>query len=211
MVSLKVEHYVVGPVQTNCYFAINEATKEMLIVDPGADGERLAAVIEEEGLKPTAILLTHGHFDHASCAEELAERFQIEIYAHENERETLEDVSLNLSYWEGQEKMRVYHADHFLKDEQEITLAGLHIRVFHTSGHTVGGCCFYLPEHDVVFSGDTLFAGSIGRTDFKKGSASDLIRAIREKLMTLPDEVVVYPGHNEVTTIGMERVNNPFL
>lgn len=211
MVPLKVEQYVVGSVQTNCYFAINEDTKETLIVDPGGSADKIISAVEDEKLNPVAILLTHGHFDHASRADELAERFGIEIYAEEHERETLENTALNLSHWEGRSRMRAYHADHYLKDEQEIDLAGFHIRVFHTPGHTVGGCCYYFPYHDVVFSGDTLFCGSVGRSDFEGGSSSDLIRGIREKLMPLPDEVTVYPGHNAVTSIGRERMYNPFL
>lgn len=211
MASLKVERYVVGSVQTNCYLAINEATKETLIVDPGGDAERLIAAVEEGKRKPAAILLTHGHFDHASGAEALAEKFGIEIYAEEHEKKTLENIELNLSHWEGTSRMRAYHADHYLRDGQELTLAGFLIRIFHTPGHTVGGCCYYLPEYEVVFSGDTLFCNSVGRTDFPEGSMSDLIRGIGEKLMPLPDDVLVYPGHNAATTIGAERVNNPYL
>lgn len=209
MVPLQVEQYVVGAVQTNCYFAINEETKEILIIDPGASAERLAEIIEEEKLNPVAILLTHGHFDHAGAAAELAERFHIKTYAQEQEKETLENPKLNLSGWEGCEQS--YHADVFLKDEQEIELAGFHIRVLLTPGHTVGGCCYYFPYQNAIFSGDTLFAQSVGRTDFPKGSASALIHAIREKLMILPDETTVYTGHNEITTIGTERMYNPYL
>ena len=209
MAPLRVEQYVVGPIQTNCYFAVNEDTRETLIVDPGADASRLTKLLEKEGLKPVAILLTHGHFDHAGGVEELAERFHIPVYAEEHERRTLEDPALNLSGWEGRET--VYHADHYLSDEQEIDLAGFHIRVFHTPGHTVGGCCYYLAYQNALFSGDTLFAQSVGRTDFPKGSASELVRSIREKLMALPDEVTVYTGHNEITTIGTERMYNPYL
>lgn len=209
MAPLRVEQYVVGPVQTNCYFAINDDTKELLIIDPGASAGRLAEIIEEEKLKPVAILLTHGHFDHATGAAELAERFSVKVYAEEHERETLENPALNLSGWEGREL--VYHADCYLRDEQEIDLAGFHIRVFHTPGHTVGGCCYFFSYQNAVFSGDTLFAQSVGRTDFPKGSASDLIRAIKEKLMVLPDDVTVYTGHNDITTIGTERMYNPYL
>ena len=209
MAPLRVEQYVVGPVQTNCYFAINDETKEVLIVDPGASGKRLAEIIETEKLNPVAILLTHGHFDHAGAAAELAEHFHIEIYAGEHERETLENPTLNLSGWEGKET--VYHADKYLKDEQEIDLAGFHIRVLFTPGHTVGGCCYLFPYQNAVFAGDTLFAQSVGRTDFPKGSAAQLIRAIEEKLLVLPDEVTVYTGHNEITTIGTERMYNPYL
>lgn len=209
MAPLRVEQYVVGMVQTNCYFAINDDTKEMFIVDPGASAKQLAERIDMGKLNPVAILLTHGHFDHAAGAAELAEHYSIPIYAHEAERETLENPAINLSGWEGNEV--AYHADCYLKDEQEIDIAGFHIRVFHTPGHTVGGCCYFLSYQKAVFSGDTLFAQSIGRTDFPKGSAGDLIRSIKEKLMTLPEDVTVYPGHNDVTSIGTERMYNPYL
>ncbi len=209
MVQMRVEQYVVGPVQTNCYFAVNEENGETLIVDPGASAGKLAKIIGEEKLKPVAILLTHGHFDHAGAAEELAKQFDIKIYALEKERETLENPDLNLSGWEG--KTLSYHVDCYLKDEEEIDLAGFHIRVLHTPGHTVGGCCYFFSYQNVLFVGDTLFAQSVGRTDFPRGSMADLVRSIREKLMTLPDDVTVYPGHNEITTIGTERMYNPYL
>lgn len=209
MPPLTIEQYVVGAVQTNCYFAINADTSETLIIDPGASPDKLAELLEKENLKPAAILLTHGHFDHAGGAQELAEHFGIKIYAEEHERETLENPALNLSGWEGAQK--VYHADQYLKDEQEFDLAGFHIRVFHTPGHTVGGCCYFFPYQNTLFSGDTLFHMSIGRTDFPRGSASQLIRAVQEKLMVLPDEILVYTGHNDNTTIGTERMYNPYL
>lgn len=209
MAPLKIQQYVVGNVATNCYFAINDDTKEVLIVDPGAAAVQLAGKVKEHGLTPAGILLTHGHFDHASAAEELAELLDVKVYAHEAEKETLETPGINLSGWEG--KADVYHADVYVRDEQELELAGFRNKVLFTPGHTVGGCCFYFEEQGVLFSGDTLFEGSIGRTDFPKGSASLLIRAIKEKLLILPDETSVYPGHGEMTSIGMERMNNPFL
>ena len=188
MGKLKINHYVVGPVQTNCYFAINDETKELIIVDPGDAAKQ---------------------FDHASAAEELAKEFGISIYIDEDDKETLEDPEANVSYMMGESK--VFHADVFLKDEQELDLAGFHIRVLHTPGHTKGGCCYYFPYEDVLFSGDTLFCTSVGRTDFKGGSSSDLIRSIKEKLMVLPDRTTVYPGHNDVTSIENERMYNPYL
>ena len=209
MVPLRVEQYVVGSVSTNCYFAINDDTKEVLIIDPGASAKKLAEKVREGGLKPTAILLTHGHFDHAGAAEELAGLLDVKIYAYETEKETLENPSLNLSGWEG--RSDVYHADIYVRDEQELDLAGFHIRVLFTPGHTVGGCCYYFPYQNTLFSGDALFQSSIGRTDFPKGSAAQLVRAIQEKLMPLPDETAVYTGHGEETTIGLERMYNPFL
>ncbi|MBO5259483.1 MAG: MBL fold metallo-hydrolase [Agathobacter sp.] len=209
MGKLKINQYVVGAVQTNCYFAINDETKETLIVDPGDNAKQLADRIRQEELKPVAVLLTHGHFDHAGGAAELAREFQIPVYAHEDEKETLEDPKLNVSWMMGKEEH--FSADEFVADEQELDLAGFHIRVLHTPGHTVGGCCYYLPYEDVVFSGDTLFCMSVGRTDFPKGSMSSIVRSIKEKLMVLPERTIVYPGHNDVTTIENERMYNPYI
>ena len=209
MSKLKINHYVVGPVQTNCYFAINEETHELLVIDPGASAKQLAERIRQEGCTPVAILLTHGHFDHATGAEELAQEFDIPIYIYEDDKATLEDPEMNVSYMMGREL--VFHADKFLKDEQEIDLAGFHIRVLHTPGHTPGGCCYYMEQEDVLFSGDTLFRTSVGRSDFPGGSASALVRSVKEKLLILPEETHVYPGHMEETTIGYEKRHNPFV
>lgn len=205
----EVLRYIVGPVCTNCYLLVNHKTGELLVVDPGDQAQLIEKKIEKTGAKPVAILLTHGHFDHAGAAEELADKYQISIYAHEAERETLEDPGLNLCGMIGEHK--VYHADIFVKDEEVLNLAGFSIRVFFTPGHTIGGCCYYIADEKILFSGDTLFQESVGRTDFPRGSASDLIRAIREKLMPLPDDVTVYTGHDESTLIGYERMHNPYL
>lgn len=205
----EVLRYIVGPVCTNCYLLVNHKTGELLVVDPGDQAQLIEKQIDKTGAKPVAILLTHGHFDHAGAAEELADKYQISIYAHEAERETLEDPGLNLCGMIGEHK--VYHADIFVKDEEVLNLAGFSIRVFFTPGHTIGGCCYYIADEKILFSGDTLFQESVGRTDFPRGSASDLIRAIREKLMPLPDDVTVYTGHDESTLIGYERMHNPYL
>lgn len=205
----EVLRYIVGPVCTNCYLLVNHKTGELLVVDPGDQAQLIEKQIEKTGAKPVAILLTHGHFDHAGAAEALADKYQIPIYAHEAERETLEDPGLNLCGMIGEHK--VYRADIFVKDEEVLNLAGFSIRVFFTPGHTIGGCCYYIADEKILFSGDTLFQESVGRTDFPRGSASDLIRAIREKLMPLPDDVTVYTGHDESTLIGYERMHNPYL
>ena len=209
MVNMKIDHFVVGPVQTNCYFVTNIKTKEMIIIDPGACANQLAKKVDESGAKPVAILLTHGHFDHATDAKPLADRYGIKIYIHEADKATLDDPQLNVSYMMGQSK--TFYADVFLKDKQELDIAGFHIVVLHTPGHTPGGCCYYFPYQNVVFSGDTLFCTSVGRTDFPKGSAAQIIRSIKEKLLPLLDETTVYTGHNDITTIGTERMYNPYL
>lgn len=212
---MKINHYVVGMVQTNCYIVINDENKECFIIDPGAAGIQLAEIIKQDNLKPVAILLTHGHFDHAGGAADLAKEFDIKIYVHEAEEDTLHDPQKNVSWMVGEKES--YDADVFLNDEEIITLAGFEIKVLHTPGHTEGGCCYYISEEDVVFTGDTLFAQSVGRTDFPGGSMSQIVRSIREKLMTLnkagnlETDIMVYPGHNDPTTIETERMENPYL
>ncbi len=206
---MKIEQYCVGQVATNCYFIINNETKEMLIVDPGDSAQMLADRIRRENLEPKAVLLTHGHFDHAMAAEELAEMFGIKIYAHEAEKDTLKDPGKNVSLMIGLRD--VYQADVFVKDEEILELAGMELKVLHTPGHTAGGCCYYLEKEKALFSGDTLFCQSVGRTDFPGGSMSGIVRSIKDKLMVLPDEVKVYPGHMDRTSIGAERAHNPYL
>lgn len=210
MIQMQVEHLSVGPVQTNCYLAINKETKEAIIIDPGDDADRIGMRLKQLEAKPVAILLTHGHFDHAGAAKTLATQYDILVYAHEKEAKTLEDSRMNLS-GPLAGGATTYHADVFLKDEQELTLAGLHMRVLFTPGHTPGGCCYYFPREDVLFSGDSLFCGSVGRTDFPGGSMRTLVDSVRNKLMSLPENTIVYPGHDIETTIEQERMYNPFL
>lgn len=215
MSKMKINHYVVGQVQTNCYVVINQENKECFIIDPGASAKQLAERIKKDELTPVAVLLTHGHFDHAGAAEELAEEFGIKIYAHEAEKDTLENPQKNVSWMMGASE--TYHANVFLKDEEVLTLAGFEIKVIHTPGHTEGGCCYYIETEAVIFTGDTLFAQSVGRTDFPGGSMSQIVRSITEKIMTLnaagnlETDIMVYPGHNDPTTIETERMNNPYL
>ena len=211
--SFSIEHYVVGPVATNCYFMINDDTGEAIVVDPGAAAKSLSEKLREGSHTPVAVLLTHGHFDHAGGVEELLRQFSgedIPVYAYRGERQVLEDPGLNLSGGMGGHA-ETYHATDYLEDGDEFTAAGFDIRLLYTPGHTPGGCCFYLQNQGICFTGDTLFCGSVGRSDFPGGSASQLVSAIREKLLVLPDDTVCYPGHDSVTTIGDEKKYNPFI
>ena len=211
----KIENYVVGPVGTNCYFMMNEETKEVLVIDPGASAKALYERIKESGYVPKGILLTHGHFDHAGAARSLLEYmgldgFDAEIYALDQEQETLENPTYNLSGMMGGASER-YKATVYVQDNDVLHLAGFEIKVLFTPGHTPGGCCYYFPQEGIVFTADTLFCGSVGRTDFPGGSISQLVSSIQTKLMTLPDDTICYPGHDMPTTIEEERIHNPYL
>ena len=161
-------------------------------------------------MKPVAILLTHGHFDHVGAAGRLAEEYGIKIYIGKNEKEALTDPRINQSAYYDRTPTE-YHADVFLEDEEIVELAGFKIKVLFTPGHTPGGVCYYMIDEDCLFSGDTMFYNSVGRTDFPKSSSEALINSIKEKLMVLDDKVMVLTGHDARTTIGEERIHNPYL
>ena len=209
MADLQILEYNVGDIGTNCYFLVNTDTKEMMIVDPGGDAPILKSRIAEMDLKPAAILLTHAHYDHAHHAKILKDTYQIPIYIHEAEKQTLTDVRMNVSAMFG--KPETYEADVFLKDGQAFTLAGFEIVTLHTPGHTPGSACYYFKDQKVLVSGDSLFCGSVGRTDFPGGSMSSLVRSLKEKVMVLPRDTQVLPGHMMRTTIGQECEYNPYL
>ncbi len=196
----------VGALGTNCYLVRNTETNELLIIDPGAQADRVSRAIEKTGCVPKAILLTHGHFDHIGAVEGLRYIYRISAYILEEEADLAADSHVNLSNSFGI-SMRL-EADETLKDGQILELAGFRIKVLHTPGHTKGSASFYFEEEGKIFSGDTLFNQSVGRTDFPTGSMSELVRGIHEKLFTLPDETIVYPGHGEETTVGFEKQYN---
>lgn len=204
---MKVFSDVLGSVSTNCYYVCNEDTGECVIIDPAAEAGRIEERLISGNMKPVAILLTHGHFDHILATDKLREKYGIKVYANIDEKEVLESTQLNLSETFG--FSYTTHADVYLSNGDTIKLAGMEFFCIATPGHTKGGMCYYLPESDVLFSGDTLFNMSVGRTDFPTGNTYTLGRSIREKLMVLPENTIVYPGHDMSTTIGYELANNP--
>ncbi len=207
MKNLQTENLVLGMMSTNCYLLKNRESGTALIVDPAEQADRIADTLTGMEAKPEAILLTHGHFDHIGAAEKLRERYQIPILAHKREREVLENPDLNLTKWYG--AGYTLTADRYLRDGEVLELAGFEIKVLHTPGHTIGSVSYYLPEEAALFSGDTLFCGSFGRTDFPTGNEEQLVSSLREKLFTLPDETDVFPGHEGSTTIYYEKRFNP--
>ena len=206
---MKVEIFVTGIISTNCYVVSNEETKEAVIVDPAAYPNKLKSYIQENELQVKAILLTHGHFDHIMGIDGVLEDYQVPVYVHEDEAELITDPILNESntYTNGY----TYDKAEYIREGQILKLIGYEFQVIHTPGHTSGGVSYYVASENVLFSGDTLFHGSVGRTDFKTSSMSALIHSIREKLFLLPDETVVYPGHMGATTIGTEKKINPYV
>lgn len=208
MSRLLCDFRVVGPVQTNCYFLFDEDTKECVVVDPGDDSEQILSYIQKKALKVTAILLTHGHFDHIQAVSDLKKVTEATVYASRAEKMILESTTNNLSAL--MSAPCTISADVYLEDGQELELLGQTVRCILTPGHTIGGMCFYFPKAGILFSGDTLFQESVGRTDFPTGSMSQIIHSIREKLLILPTAVRVYPGHGMMTSIGEEKMYNPY-
>ena len=205
---LKCDFRVVGPIQTNCYFLYREDTKDCLIIDPGYEADKIEVYVQKKQLHVTGILLTHGHFDHITAADEVRKKFQTKIYSSQKEEALLADPQKNVSVMMGDSVS--LKADVWLEDGQELEMLGETMRCILTPGHTSGGMCFYFPNACMLFSGDTLFQESVGRTDFPTGSSRELIRSVREKLLVLPEAVRVYPGHGMMTTIRDEQMFNPY-
>ncbi len=201
---VNIRTLVVGPVQTNCYLVTNKETLETICVDPGASANKIIEVIEREGLTLVGIMLTHGHFDHITGVHELRDHFHVKVYANEKEKELLASPDLNLSL-SFMGDSTTLEADELLSDGQIFSMAGFDVQAIATPGHTCGGMCYYFPKEQLLFSGDTLFCGSMGRTDFPTGDDQTLVRSIKEKLLVLPEQTIVLPGHDRDTTIGLEK------
>ena len=204
---MKVEYFVVGPIDVNCY-VISDDNGIGAVIDPGGNAERILAYIKKENLDIRYVLNTHGHGDHIGADDAVRDGTGAPLYIHAADADMLTDARKNLSAFMGYQAL-ARPADVLLHGGEEITVGDIKLKVVCTPGHSAGGVCFV--GEGFVFSGDALFADSIGRTDFPGGSQVELVSSIRRELMVLPDETEVYPGHGPKTTIGWERVYNPYL
>lgn len=196
-----IKTFPVGMLQENCYIIINEEVNEAVTVDPGDEGERLIANIERLGCSLKAILLTHGHADHVGAVVDLKNKFNVPVYI--NEKEILCMQNDNTVFG------KLPECYDFIKDGDELAIAGLKIKCIHIPGHTLGGMCFLIDNE--LFTGDTLFQGAVGRSDFYGGNHVELINSINEKLMILDKKINIYPGHGPSSTLMYEAMRNPFL
>lgn len=209
MGKLELQKCILGTVFTNCYLIKNTETNELLIVDPADAPEKIMLKISQMDAKPVGILLTHGHYDHILAAETVKEKYDIDVYACRQEQELLADASANMSSFCGQSVS--LKPEVLLDDLQVFEAAGFSIQMIHTPGHTKGSCCYYIKEEGALFSGDTLFYGSVGRTDFPGGSTAEIVGSLHKLLESLPEDTEVFPGHDASTTIGYEKRYNPFV
>ena len=204
-----IEGRAMGAMGANCYLYACMESKKAVIIDPGANGKKIYQWVLEKGLKVDYILLTHGHVDHIGAVDELRLLLgDVLVGIHAGDAEMLTDAKKNLSSYLGLAVV-LQRADLLLQDGQELTIGKQLLKVISTPGHSPGCVCFLSSEG--LFSGDTLFAGSIGRTDFPGGSLDQLLKGVKEKLLILPEDTKIFPGHGEETSIGEEKRDNPYL
>ena len=205
---MKIVRIPAGIYAANCYIIFSENIKEGIIVDPGGDADDILSYIRENDINIKHIILTHGHGDHIGGVAKLKEELKIPVMIHEADRDMLVDGSKNLSSIMSMGTITI-KPDKLLKDGDKIEFGGSMAKIIHTPGHTPGGICIMIEDN--IFTGDTLFAGSIGRTDLLGGDYDKIIKSIKEKLMNYSDNMKVHPGHGTPSTIGKERISNPFL
>ena len=207
---MDVRTFTVGPVQENCHFARLDGAPEAIVIDPGDEAPRLIEAVEALGVEVAAILLTHTHFDHIGAVAPLARATGSEVWCPELEVGVLADI-MRYVPWPGFGPYESYAADHTVAGGERLELAGMEIDVLFTPGHSPGHVTYSIPAATAIFSGDVLFAGSVGRTDLPGADHATLMRTLATLVETLPAETAVYPGHMGNTTIGRERASNPFL
>jgi glyoxylase-like metal-dependent hydrolase (beta-lactamase superfamily II) len=199
-----------GPIQTNAYL-LEDEEGAVLIVDPGAEAEKLISLIKQKKVKPQAILLTHAHFDHIGAVDEVRKEWDIPVYLHEDEKDWLQNPSLNGSARLLSQSITAKPADVLIEKEQSITIGSFQFDIFHTPGHSPGSVSYYFQEEGIVLSGDALFKQGVGRTDLTGGSYDTLMKSIHDRLLTLPESTIVLSGHGPETDIQSEMDENPFL
>lgn len=212
---MQVDTLTVGPMEAQCYIVLDKATDELMVIDPGGDAELIVESVRMTGSDPKYIVNTHGHADHIAANTELKDAYpNAELLAHHADAEMLLEPVKNLSAFLGR-SIKSPPADRVLNEGDGVAVGANSFSVIHVPGHTPGGIALYWPGMDLVagmlFCGDALFAGGIGRTDFPGGDEKALLSGIREKLFTLPDDILVLPGHGPPTTIGREKQTNPFF
>jgi hydroxyacylglutathione hydrolase len=205
-----LEMLTVGPFQENCYIIGDEESGVGAIVDPGDEAARIAIAVEETGLEIGSIILTHAHVDHVGAVVALVDEHSCPVLMHAEAEPMLKELPTQ-AIMMGMRFGRVPTVDRYVQDDEVLEVVDLGLRSLYTPGHAPGHLAFYVEDEGLVLSGDALFAGSIGRVDLPGGSMEVLMRSIEERLLTLPDETVVYSGHGPRTTIGNERTSNPFL
>lgn len=210
MNKLLIESMELGWVATNVYIVYNKDTKECIVIDPAAKPEKIESFIEENQLKPIAILLTHAHADHILALDEIRNKYNIKAYMCEKEEDIIGDSDNNAAKYLFRKDIKT-RADILVKDGQILELLDVKIKVIETPGHTHGSVCYYIEEERVIFTGDTLFRHSYGRYDLYSGSFIELQKSIKDKLFLLDDDIIVYPGHMGVSTMGYEKKFNPIL
>jgi glyoxylase-like metal-dependent hydrolase (beta-lactamase superfamily II) len=198
----------VGPFEMNCYLVADDHNPQCLVIDPGDETQRLIDIIEQNNLKPERIINTHNHVDHLLRVAEFKKHYKISFHICEKDLPLLESLQEQALLF-GLDETEIPVVDSFVKDGDQFNLGDLNYSICETPGHSPGSICILFPGH--VFVGDVLFQDSIGRTDLYQGDYNQLIRSIKEKLLVLPDETIVYPGHGPTTTIGQEKRYNPFL
>lgn len=204
------EILIVGPLQCNCSILGDETSREAIVVDPGDNISRIVATLAKHQLTLKQIIVTHAHIDHIAGAQRLKQLTGAPILYNQNDLPLVKMMDVQAG-WFGIATPEVAPPDASLEDGQTISITGLTGSILHTPGHTEGSVCLYLPQQALLLAGDTLFAGSVGRTDLPGGNSRKLIQSIHASLLTLPDEVTVIPGHGAATSIGSERESNPFL
>ena len=205
---MEILKYQTGPLSVNTYLVVDEPTKKGFLVDPGGQNSVIVNHLKEQGIHLEYLILTHAHGDHIGGLAYFQQETGAKIVVHKDDQPMLEDSKLNFSA--SIQRTPISHqADLLVTDGDHLQIGNMDLRFLHTPGHTRGGMCIYV--NDALFSGDTLFASSIGRTDFPGSSYEQIRDSIHQKLFSLPGETVVYPGHMGSTTIGFEKENNPFV